>query len=125
MSAPKEPKARKYNLRTRLVAALRDEWRRSPNRYAVVREARVAPAHYVCLECLEIVREESGKPTPYRIDHVDPVVPLTGFTHWNEYIARLFCAPEGLQLLCIPCHDEKTARERGLRKMLKELGLSI
>jgi hypothetical protein len=54
------------------------------------------------------------------VDHKDPVIdPVVGFTDWNEYIRRMFCGPENLQVLCDPCHAEKTRAER-LAKTIRE-----
>lgn len=52
-----------------------------------------------------------------RADHISPVVlPETGFAGWDRYYDRLFCGPEGLQLLCIKCHDAKSAKENEQRR---------
>lgn len=115
---------RRYNMRAKITAALRDEWRRSPNRYAVIKEARVAPNHYGCIGCCTIIEHKDGDPTPYRIDHIEPVIPLIGFVDWNNYIERLNAPPLAMQLLCISCHDVKTAEENELRRALKELGFT-
>jgi hypothetical protein len=57
------------------------------------------------------------------VDHIIPVVPETGFPtlpngkdDWNTYLERYFCGPEGLQVLCDPCHDIKTGKENKNRK---------
>jgi len=31
---------------------------------------------------------------------------------WEAFIERLFCEKENLQVLCIPCHKEKTKKEK-------------
>ncbi len=50
-------------------------------------------------------------------DHVEPVVhPVHGFTTWDEYISRMFCSAENLQVLCKDCHDVKSKEERLQRK---------
>ena len=53
------------------------------------------------------------------VDHINPVVPLTGFDSWDAVIARLFCEKQGLQALCSQCHDHKTAIEKEQRKKYK------
>ena len=51
-----------------------------------------------------------------KIDHIDPVVdPATGFTTWDDCIARMFCEPDGYQILCKGCHDKKTLSETKIR----------
>ena len=52
-----------------------------------------------------------------QVDHVAPVVdPKRGFKGWDEYISRLYCESDNLQVLCIPCHKKKTEKERKKRK---------
>lgn len=49
-------------------------------------------------------------------DHIDPVIdPKKGFIDFDVYIRRLFCGPEGFQIICASCHDAKTAKERKIR----------
>ena len=68
--------------------------------------------HYLCVACggLFIARD-------VQVDHIEPVVdPFVGFVDWETFIDRLFCEKENLQVLCKPCHKEKTAEEREIRK---------
>ena len=68
--------------------------------------------HYLCTGCgnFFIARD-------VQIDHTDPVVdPATGFVNWDTYFDRLYCEVENLQVLCKPCHKDKTNRERKERK---------
>ena len=51
-----------------------------------------------------------------QVDHIIPVVPVTGFTNWDEVINLMFCEKDGFQVLCKPCHNKKTAEERQRRK---------
>lgn len=53
------------------------------------------------------------------VDHIDPVVPLTGFTSWDDVIRRMFCDAVGLQVLCKECHKIKTKEENAQRKLYK------
>ena len=47
------------------------------------------------------------------VDHINPVVSIQdGFIDWNEFIKRLYCGKENLQVLCKPCHKIKTKNER-------------
>lgn len=48
-------------------------------------------------------------------DHVEPVIPVTGFKSWDETIARMFVKSTGYQILCIQCHDNKTKIENQMR----------
>lgn len=50
------------------------------------------------------------------VDHIDPVIdPVEGFKDWNTYIKNLFCGVKNLQVLCKPCHKEKTREEHLMR----------
>lgn len=55
------------------------------------------------------------------VDHIEAVVdPQTGFVSWDEYIKRMFCSVEGLQVLCngeaSSCHFQKSLAENEVRK---------
>lgn len=50
-------------------------------------------------------------------DHINPVVPVTGFDSWENLFTRIFCQKEGFQIICKnPCHAEKTKKENALRR---------
>jgi len=53
------------------------------------------------------------------VDHIDPVVPVTGFTTWDEVIERMFVEKDGLQVLCKACHKAKCDEEKQQRKQAK------
>lgn len=67
---------------------------------------------YTCASC----GKKDLKRSEMNLDHKIPVVGVEGFKDWNEFIEGLFCAEENLWLICIPCHDAKTASENLLRK---------
>jgi len=53
-------------------------------------------------------------------DHVDPVVPVDGShdpakPNWDVIIERMMPFVEGWQVLCKPCHKEKTKAENAER----------
>jgi hypothetical protein len=53
------------------------------------------------------------KSTAVAVDHISPVIAVeTGFTDWNDFVSRLFCGPENLQVICDTCHNTKTQTER-------------
>lgn len=54
-----------------------------------------------------------------QVDHIVPVLGLAGFDTWEGVIERMFVGPEGLQVLCKPCHKEKSATEAGVRANAK------
>ena len=67
--------------------------------------------HYKCAHC--------GGDFPVKdvaIDHIEPIVPLTGFTSWDDVISRALCEKSGFQVLCKPCHLKKSKEENEQRK---------
>lgn len=47
------------------------------------------------------------------VDHIAPIVdPEVGFVSWDEFIERMYCEKDNLQLLCKACHDLKSSDER-------------
>jgi 5-methylcytosine-specific restriction endonuclease McrA len=83
-----------------------------PPSYEAVRKARVAPNAHRCAGCQKLFKSDE-----IRRDHIHPVVdPRTSFTDWNSYVPSLFCQLDNYQILCKPCHDEKTKKENEERK---------
>lgn len=70
---------------------------------------------YRCNECKALFLEEETQ-----MDHINPVVKLTGYNTVDEYIERLLANPEGYQCLCISCHAGKTLQENIIRDKLKK-----
>ena len=77
--------------------------------------ARVERGKYKCSQCQDLFG-----PKEVALDHILPVVdPKVGFTTWDDYISRLFCPPEGFQVLCHSCHEQKTFIEDQMREHYK------
>jgi len=101
---------------------LRSGSRRWPPRYETLNEAKTEKKenkstgrqaqHYACQSC-----KEDFPAKGVCVDHIRPVVdPVQGFTTWDEFIQRLYCPKENLQVLCIECHKVKTKKESSGRK---------
>lgn len=72
---------------------------------------RVERGRYKCASCGEHFRY-----VDMNVDHIDPVVSTKDpDPSMDVWIKRLLCSPDGLQLLCIPCHKDKSAGEMGER----------
>lgn len=83
----------------------------------VMREARVSRGVYTCAECGQdgpaSIRIDGKKFKNAIVDHINPIIdPEVGFVSWDEFINKLFCEKEDLQVLCHECHTRKTNEER-------------
>jgi 5-methylcytosine-specific restriction endonuclease McrA len=103
-----------YNWDAKIMSALRKVWRFSPER----REALAAATHpenrqeVVCASCGVWVHIKLAK-----VDHVTPIVSLSGFDSWDAVIDTLECG--ALQVLCEECHRRKTKEENAERARIK------
>ena len=107
--------------RSFIKGGLRSVSIRWPPRYTVLNSAfteskiniktgRMAK-HYKCNSC-----KEDFPLKEVEVNHIEPVVPVTGFTSWDDTIERLFCEESGLEVLCRPCHKLVTKKENNDRK---------
>lgn len=105
--------------RSFISSCLRQGTRRWGPISQVQKEARVSRGIYLCAGCKEEVpattKGETKRVKNVFVDHILPVVdPAIGFSTWDEYIERMFCEKNNLQLLCKVCHDEKSKEERAV-----------
>lgn len=63
---------------------------------------------YICAKCKKVYIAYS-----VQVDHIEPVIPF----NWakrdipiEHFIKRVYCDPSNLQVLCKPCHLDKTNR---------------
>jgi 4-hydroxyphenylpyruvate dioxygenase-like putative hemolysin len=56
------------------------------------------------------------------IDHISPVVKITGWTTWDNFFESLFCDEDGYRPLCRECHNHKTKNENSHRQSHKAKG---
>lgn len=95
-------------------STLRSGSRRWPPKWEVLKEAfskeginpktKRKAKLYLCAACGE---ENSSKDV--QVDHIEAIGPCDT---WDEFIERLFCEKDNLQVLCKPCHKEKTKKEK-------------
>jgi len=103
---------------------LRSGTRRYPPKYEKLNEAYVGQRlntktnregkHYLCAIC-----EGEFPAKEVEIDHKNPVIPPEGFSTWDDYILRLFCSKDNLQVVCKSCHKIKSYNEGQERKGIK------
>lgn len=104
-----------FDLKSYIKNVLRRASYRHSARSEALRKARIERNTYVCAACKETFPNKE-----VNVDHINCVVPVTGFTTWDEYIARLFCGVDGLQILCDVDHKIKTQKENAERREHKK-----
>lgn len=83
-----------------------------PPRYTAKVNARKGRNQYECAACHNLFPNKL-----VQVDHKEPVInPETGFVDWNDYVERMFCDIEGMQILCTACHVAKSKEENSRRK---------
>jgi 5-methylcytosine-specific restriction endonuclease McrA len=108
--------------RSFVTSALRAASRRWPPKFKALKEAFVGrktnkktgklAMHYKCAKC-----KKHFVAADVQVDHILPVVdPKVGFVSWDDFINRIFCEIENLQVMCKPCHKVKTEEEKLERK---------
>jgi 5-methylcytosine-specific restriction endonuclease McrA len=105
---------RTFNVKSYAIAVLRRASYRTPARGEVLRTARVAYGRYRCAKCTDVFGRKE-----VQVDHILPVVQTSGWDGFDGFISRLFCDPSGLQVLCKPCHKDKSQAENKTRKRAK------
>lgn len=66
---------------------------------------------YECAECLEWYQRKEVE-----VDHIVGAGSLNDYSDLPGFVKRLYCEPEDMQILCIPCHQIKTNSERKRKK---------
>src|SRR6187402_278263 len=103
---------------------LRSASQRWPPKYQTLNDAcvgqRINPKSgrlakfYKCNQCKhDFVAKE------VEVNHIIPVVPVTGFDSWDGIVERLFCEKELLEVVCKDCHKSITKIENTERKLNK------
>ena len=90
------------------------------------KEARTRRGFYHCSGCGQEVpastKEEGSRRrnNNIHVDHIVPIIPLTGWVSWDSCIENMFCEIENLQVLCTACHKAVTAEENEQRKLYRQ-----
>lgn len=92
------------------MQSLRRATYRWPFGHMAMKRQHVERGFYSCESC-----KQSFGPKEINKDHIEPVIPVTGFKSWDETIERMFAKSTGYQILCINCHDAKTLVENQMR----------
>lgn len=99
-----------------VIATLRRGSLYWPYRSLCLTKARSSRGQYLCAKCQVIFPKKEVS-----VDHIIPIVALTGFTTWDDYFNRLFCNSDNLQVLCKKCHQDKTTEEGIIRKINRKM----
>jgi len=136
MAKPKKRASvlRPYNAGTMSEAELRSyiiSWLRDRSRYwkpktRAIARARVGIGKYKCEECGTIWPAKLP-PLPWnkrprkniQADHLEPVVPITGFEWYDSWVERCFVEEAWYQAICWECHTKKTKEENKERRNFK------
>lgn len=109
----------------RRLSIQRKEYAAAKNR------AKIDKATFKCEHCGKIMYDGSSQRSfdklketypdivweKLEMNHINPVIePKRGFASWDEYLDRLFCAPEMLEALCHDCHQKVSKKEMEQRK---------
>lgn len=113
--------AKPVNIKTKIIASLRQIWRfYDPSRKKCIDEARLKRGYYKCNMCGMEVPSTVNKKSNIVVDHINPIIPVSGWVDFNHFILHLFCPVDNLQLLCRSCSDIKTKQENRQRKEIKQ-----
>ena len=105
--------------RSMVMSALRSASRWWVPSEACIKKQKVGVARYQCAICPAIVKLSEMKR-----DHIDPVIPVTGFTSWSDVVLRMFAKEDNYQGICKTCHAAKTLEEnRERRRLAKQKGV--
>lgn len=97
-----------------VTSALRSASRKWPPKYQCLNDAKTekkvntktgrVAQHFKCATCSFDFPAKN-----VQVDHIEAIgVERT----WDEFIQGLFCEQDNLQVLCVPCHKEKTKQEK-------------
>lgn len=100
-----------------IISVLRGGSRRYPPKYETLNEAKTekkintasgrVAQHFMCNQCKKDFPQKLVE-----VDHIQPVVGISGFTTWDNFIQGLYCDRNNLQVLCKTCHAIKTKKEK-------------
>lgn len=76
--------------------------------------------HYECAGCSSLFPSKL-----VAMDHIHRVVPLVGFTSWDDIAERMYCEKGGFQALCAECHGLKTSAEKIIARLHKNGDLDL
>ena len=107
-----------------ITSVIRRGFTRWPPKFEVLKNAKQGKKinestgrlaeHYQCNVC-----KGSFAGKDVEVDHINPIVPVSGFISWDSFIDNLFCELSNLQVICKTCHAKKSKLENEERKRIK------
>jgi len=88
-------------------SALRAAFQKWGPRNKAKLNAKVGYNQYECAHCGDIFGNREVE-----VDHIEPAGSLKCADDLPQFVTRMFVEVEGFQLLCKPCHQTKTNKER-------------
>jgi 5-methylcytosine-specific restriction endonuclease McrA len=105
-------------------SGLREKFNRYPPKYESIKQAAITiqdgeyktgakkgkpkyAKRYRCASCEQLFMQKD-----VQVDHIIPAGSLKSFADLPSFVERLFCGPDGLQVMCKPCHKIKTEEEK-------------
>ena len=97
-------------------SALRNAYSRYPPKFqAKVNSRRKTKTgkrfEYQCAKCKKWYPNSQTE-----VDHIEPAGSLRSYEDLPAFVEKLFCEPDGLQVMCKTCHQRKTNEENATRK---------
>lgn len=77
------------------------------------KRARTGIDRYTCASCKKQFSKDNKETA---CDHIDPIMPVTGFDGYNNYVPRALSRVDNFQILCKNCHRVKTNKENAERR---------
>lgn len=91
---------------------LRRWWKKTPMASIAKQKSKRSRGRFECARCKELFSINN-----MQLDHRIPVVDIErGFETLEIFVDRLFCDDSNLDMLCKPCHYEKTSLENEIRE---------
>ena len=92
-------------------SALRSAFMKWQPKHEAKRLSKIAYNQYECASCKGVFANKEVE-----VDHIVPAGSLKTYEDLPGFVERMFCEPDGFQVLCKPCHQLKTNQEREDRK---------
>jgi len=105
-------------IRSKYKSEYLDKFKQTIPRYTKSRKLHKTPwVKYQCEECKELFKSDE-----INVDHIDKVGSFKTAEDIREFFFRIWCSYDNLQVLCVQCHDDKTAEEKRQKKAAKLRG---